>query len=210
MSRHTRADDRRQPSAEVLDVARVGAAEPQPGFLHRVVRLGRRAEHPVGDRPQVGPVRLEALGQSQSCSSIGHIPCRDPSEHDERNPVRCDEKIGTLHERRYQDGHLPGARRRPAKTLYGALLGVEPSTDQPYYVGFQVGDQEIGLDPNGHHEGAAGPVAYWHVDDIEQSLQSVLDAGAEVEQAVKDVGGGKLTAMAKDADGNVIGLIQEP
>ena len=97
-----------------------------------------------------------------------------------------------------------------AKTLYGALLGVEPSMDQPYYVGFQIGDQEIGLDPNGHNQGIAGPVAYWHVDDIEKSLQSVLDAGAEVEQAVKDVGGGKLTAMAKDADGNIIGLIQQP
>jgi predicted enzyme related to lactoylglutathione lyase len=96
-----------------------------------------------------------------------------------------------------------------AKTLYGALLGVEPSMDQPYYVGFHVGDQEIGLDPNGH-QGTAGPVAYWHVDDIEQSLQSILDAGAQVQQAVRDVGGGKLTATAKDVDGNVIGLIQEP
>ena len=27
---------------------------------------------------------------------------------------------------------------------------------------------------------------------------------------IKDVGGGKLTASVKDADGNVIGLIQEP
>jgi predicted enzyme related to lactoylglutathione lyase len=97
-----------------------------------------------------------------------------------------------------------------AKTLYGALLGVEPSTDQPYYVGFHVGDQEIGLDPNGHDHGIAGAVAYWHVDDIEQSLQSILDTGAQVEQAVKDVGGGKLTATATDVDGNVIGLIQEP
>jgi hypothetical protein len=29
-------------------------------------------------------------------------------------------------------------------------------------------------------------------------------------QAVKDVGGGKLIATVKDADGNLIGLIQEP
>jgi hypothetical protein len=33
----------------------------QPGFLHGVVRLGRRAQHPVGHRVQPGPVRLEAL-----------------------------------------------------------------------------------------------------------------------------------------------------
>ena len=34
------------------------------------------------------------------------------------------------------------------------------------------------------------------------------DAGAEVQQEIKDVGGGKLIASVKDADGNVIGLIQ--
>ena len=34
-----------------------------------------------------------------------------------------------------------------AKTLFSKLLGVEPYADQPYYVGFRVGDQEIGLDP---------------------------------------------------------------
>ena len=37
-----------------------------------------------------------------------------------------------------------------AKALYSTLLGVEPYVDQPYYVGYRVGDQEIGLDPNGH------------------------------------------------------------
>ncbi len=56
-------DDRRQPPAEVLDAARVGATEPQPGLLHRVVRLARRAEHAVGDGPEVGAVRLELVRQ---------------------------------------------------------------------------------------------------------------------------------------------------
>ncbi len=32
-----------------------------------------------------------------------------------------------------------------AKALFAKLLGVEPYTDAPYYVGFKVGDQEIGL-----------------------------------------------------------------
>jgi predicted enzyme related to lactoylglutathione lyase len=94
-----------------------------------------------------------------------------------------------------------------AKTLYSALLGAEPVMDEVYYVGFKVGDQEIGLDPNGH---AQGPVGYYHVDDIEQSLQLLLDAGAQAEQEVRDVGGGKLTATVRDADRNVIGLIQSP
>ena len=40
-----------------------------------------------------------------------------------------------------------------AKVLYGQLVGVEPYADEPYYVGFRVGGQEIGLDPNGHSRG---------------------------------------------------------
>ncbi len=96
-----------------------------------------------------------------------------------------------------------------AKKLYGKLLG-EPMMDKPYYVGWRVGDQDIGLDPSGHSQGMTGAVAYWHVDDIQKTLRSLLDAGAESLQSPKDVGGGKLVAMAKDEDGNMIGLIQEP
>jgi predicted enzyme related to lactoylglutathione lyase len=95
-----------------------------------------------------------------------------------------------------------------AKALYGALVGVPPVMDQPYYVGFDVGGQDIGLDPHGHSQGITGPLAYWHVDDIQQSLQALLAAGAQPQQDVKDVGGGKLIAAVKDADGNVIGLLQ--
>ena len=95
-----------------------------------------------------------------------------------------------------------------AKTLFGKLVGVKPYMDEAYYVGFNVEGQDIGLDPNGHSQGMTGPVGYWHVDDIEKCLKTLLDAGAEEQQEVKDVGGGKRIASVKDADGNVIGLIQ--
>jgi predicted enzyme related to lactoylglutathione lyase len=97
-----------------------------------------------------------------------------------------------------------------AKTLYGNLLGIKPYADAPYYVGFKVGDQEIGLDPNGHKQGMTGPVIYFEVDDIQKSLQILLDAGATAQQKVKDVGGGRLIATVKDADDNVIALMQNP
>src|SRR4249920_1967270 len=97
-----------------------------------------------------------------------------------------------------------------AKALYSNLLGVEPDMDEPYYVGFRVGDQDFGLDPNGHSKGMAGPIGYWHVDDINESLKGLLDAGAVELQAIQDVGGGKLVASVTDPDGNVIGLIQAP
>jgi predicted enzyme related to lactoylglutathione lyase len=97
-----------------------------------------------------------------------------------------------------------------AKALYGTLLGVEPLMDEPYYVGFKVEDQDIGLDPNGHSQGMTGPVGYWEVDDINESLKALLGTGAEEQQGIKGVGGGKLIATVKDADGNMIGLMQSP
>jgi len=36
-----------------------------------------------------------------------------------------------------------------AKALYMKFLGVEPFVENPYYVGFKIGDQDIGLTPNG-------------------------------------------------------------
>ena len=91
------------------------------------------------------------------------------------------------------------------KTVFHKLLGVEPYSDEPYYVGFKVGDQDIGLVPNGQ---SAGMTAFYHVDDIKNSLQILLDAGAEIIQDIKNVGGGRLIASAKDKDSNIIGLIQ--
>lgn len=96
-----------------------------------------------------------------------------------------------------------------AKAVYTALLGA-PTTDQPYYVGYEVGGQQLGLLPNGHDQGMAGPVSYWHVDDIEMRVKALVEAGGRVTQEVRDVGGGKLIASVDDADGNVIGLLQPP
>ena len=92
-----------------------------------------------------------------------------------------------------------------AKTMFCKLLGVEPYADQPYYVGFKIDDQDIGLVPTNPEAGVA---AFFHVDDIKDSLQILIDAGATVIQAVKNVGGGRLVASVKDKDGNIIGLVQ--
>ena len=97
-----------------------------------------------------------------------------------------------------------------AKTLYGKLLNVEPDRDEPYYVDFNARGQDVGQNPNGHGQGTPGPVVNVPVDDINRSMKALLEAGAEVHQEVKDVGGGKLIASVKDADGNVIGLLQSP
>jgi lactoylglutathione lyase len=94
-----------------------------------------------------------------------------------------------------------------ATKLYTALLGAEPYATSPYYVGFRVGDQEIGLDPNGHKK-AAGPIAYRFVPDLRTAIDALTAAGATVAQDVTDVGGGTMIALLTDADGNTLGLRQ--
>ena len=95
-----------------------------------------------------------------------------------------------------------------AKPVYAALLGVAPSADADYYVGFDAAGQHIGLVPGGG--GMASPVAYWHVPDIEAKLAEVTAAGATVKDPPRDVGGGRLVATFTDPDGNVLGVLQDP
>jgi predicted enzyme related to lactoylglutathione lyase len=93
-----------------------------------------------------------------------------------------------------------------AKMQFRTLLGVDPYADQPYYIGFKVGDQDIGLVPNSPE---AGMTVFYHVDDIKQSLQSLQEAGSQTLREITDVGGGRLVASVRDADDNIIGLIQD-
>ena len=96
-----------------------------------------------------------------------------------------------------------------AKKVYTALLGVAPSADSSYYVGYEAEGQHIGLVPNGGPQGMTSPVAYWHVPDIEAKLAEVTAAGARVNEPAHDVGGGRLVATVTDPDGNVLGLLQD-
>jgi predicted enzyme related to lactoylglutathione lyase len=96
-----------------------------------------------------------------------------------------------------------------AKAVYTALLGIEPQADAPYYVGYDVAGQHIGLVPGGGPQGMTSPVAYWHVPDIEAKLAEVTAAGATVKEAPREVGGGRLVATFADPDGNVLGLLQD-
>jgi predicted enzyme related to lactoylglutathione lyase len=93
-----------------------------------------------------------------------------------------------------------------AKAVYTALLGIEPQADMPYYAGYDVGGQHIGLVPGGSE---AGPVAYWKVADIEAKLAEVTAAGGSVKEAPHSVGPNRTVATFSDPDGNVLGLVQD-
>lgn len=96
-----------------------------------------------------------------------------------------------------------------AKAVYTALLGVAPTADESYYVGYDAAGQHIGLVPGGGAQGLTGPVAYWHVADIEAKLAELTAAGATVKEPPHNVGGGRTVASVTDPDGNVLGLLQD-
>jgi len=92
-----------------------------------------------------------------------------------------------------------------AKAFYRKFLDTEPYVASAYYVGYRVGEMEVGLDPNSN----VGPIAYTDVGDIKSSLQAMTEVGAEIVQDIKDVGGGLLIARIRDTDGNVVGFRQQ-
>jgi predicted enzyme related to lactoylglutathione lyase len=96
-----------------------------------------------------------------------------------------------------------------AKAVYTALLGAEPTADSPYYVGYDVAGQHIGLVPGGGPQGLKAPVAYWHVADIDAKLAELTAAGGVVSEAPHEVGPGRRVASVTDPDGNVLGLLQD-
>ena len=98
------------------------------------------------------------------------------------------------------------------KRWYTKVLGLAPYFDQPFYVGFDVGGFELGLQPDedGAPRSSTGVVVYWGVDDAEAALARLLELGARGRSGVQDVGEGILLASVLDPFGNVFGIIENP
>lgn len=99
---------------------------------------------------------------------------------------------------------LPSNDLAASRELYIKLLGVQPSADSDYYVGFDVDGQHIGLVP-----GSTTVQPNLHVDDLESSLQLITDAGGTVVDEPKAVGGSRRVAVVRDASGAQFGLIHD-
>jgi predicted enzyme related to lactoylglutathione lyase len=99
-----------------------------------------------------------------------------------------------------------------AKTWYSSVLGFAPYFDQPFYVGFNVGGYELGLQPSEDEpdKKADGVVVYWGVDDTAAALKQLLEQGATLHEDVQDVGEGIRVATVQDPFGNIFGVIENP
>ena len=105
--------------------------------------------------------------------------------------------------------HAPDLAK--AKSWYSKILGIEPYFDQPFYVGFNVGGYELGLDPDRSSSTSAGDVVvYWGVSDADAALKHLLSLGATERTNVQDVGEGIRVATVLDPFGNIFGVIENP
>ncbi len=99
-----------------------------------------------------------------------------------------------------------------AKEWYSKTFAQEPYFNEPFYVGFNIGGYELGLQPTEGTKNIIGNsvVTYWGVDDIEKALQNMLDLGATKNDEPLEVGGGVVVASVTDPWNNIIGLIYNP
>jgi predicted enzyme related to lactoylglutathione lyase len=100
---------------------------------------------------------------------------------------------------------------KKAKEWYANVLGIKPYFDEPFYVGFNVGGFELGLDPDmkGISKGN-NVIAYWGVKDAKAAYKMVQELGAKKHSDPREVGGGIIVATVIDPYGNVFGIIENP
>lgn len=108
----------------------------------------------------------------------------------------------------YADDH------QAAKQWYSELLGRPPYFEVPGYFEFRLGDfqHELGIidgryAPEGPRLPAAGPIIYWHVDDLEAAFERLLTLGATIHQPITERGKGFVTASVVDPFGNILGIM---
>jgi predicted enzyme related to lactoylglutathione lyase len=111
-----------------------------------------------------------------------------------------------------------------AVAWYTKFLGVEayfmrPGPDErPAYVEFRIGDNqaELGIidrryGPPGAASEPGGAIMYWHVDDLEATVERLLSLGAKEYEPITPRGTtGFVTASVVDPFGNVLGVMYNP
>jgi catechol 2,3-dioxygenase-like lactoylglutathione lyase family enzyme len=95
-----------------------------------------------------------------------------------------------------------------SRAWWTAVLGVQPYFDQPFYVGFNPGGYELGLDPNA--DPSVGPRTYWGVRNIAAAAERMIATGAVAVEAVQEVGEGIKLGTFRSPAGDLAGLIENP
>lgn len=109
-----------------------------------------------------------------------------------------------------------------AREWYTGFLGLEPyfqrpDAENPAYVEFRLGDyqHELGIIDKQYAPANAGTepggaVVFWHVDDIDATLEKAKAMGAKEYEPLTPREAGFFTASVVDPFGNILGLMYNP
>ena len=99
-----------------------------------------------------------------------------------------------------------------AKEWYSTAFQTKPYFDEPFYVGFNIGGYELGLQPEetSNKNKTENVLSYWGVKNIEKEYNRFLKLGALEHQKPENVGGEIMVATVKDPWNNIIGFIYNP
>lgn len=98
-----------------------------------------------------------------------------------------------------------------AKEWYTKAFETKPYFDESFYVGFNIGGYELGLQPEEQLIlKSDAVVSYWGVDNIETEFDRFIQLGAISHEKPQNVGGKIIVATLRDPWNNIIGLIYNP
>ena len=99
-----------------------------------------------------------------------------------------------------------------ATAWYAKAFKTEPYFEEPFYVGFNIADYELGLQPDQQNENPKSKncYVYWGVEDIRAEFDRLISLGARVDEEPNNVGGELMVASVLDPWDNVIGIIYNP
>ena len=95
---------------------------------------------------------------------------------------------------------------------YSEAFNTKPYFNEPFYVGFNIGGYELGLqseerDLNSKTENV---FSYWGVNDIYEAYKHLIDLGAKKHEEPNNVGSDIMVASLYDPWNNIIGIIYNP
>jgi predicted enzyme related to lactoylglutathione lyase len=106
---------------------------------------------------------------------------------------------------------VPTAELQKAKKWYAKVFETEPYFDEPYYIGYNIGGYELGLQPEEFESTKTSNVTcFWGVQNIQDKFDFFIKNGASIDEEPMNVGGELMVATVKDPWNNIIGLIYNP
>ena len=100
---------------------------------------------------------------------------------------------------------------------YADFLETQPYFNVPGYAEFRIGDyqHELGIidsryAPENISSKPSGVTIFWHVDNLQATIDKLISLGASIHQPITDRSNGFVTASVVDPFGNILGIMTNP